>query len=586
MKNIAWALAAALNLALAACGGGGGSSGDVGGDASEEVRDADSRAEDAAPDSEPDSGPVCSGNLVLEFFGIEDGMGLETGTTLLVQARIYDSVLALPVGGLEVTFELTGSGDALLLSALAITSDQGVAAVEMSTGSVQGAEYDLAISSPCTGKVGIALHTVAPGQGSVIVHLQVAPNLTALFPVLQLEVYSSFVLPLCAAVDFNAPAGAPVKLPAGALDVELPGIKANAAHVVFGVARNSDGIVVGGGCAEGVVVLPDKTVEVDVLVEPLSLKPATAYSVELSADLVSAAGTNWVDAGKALADVVAGAPVAVGTRVVEDLEVWFPEGFPAECADADEQIQGLVDAGFGGVDTSVVDWIAAEADPMMKGLLQDVVLSGKLMVGSGELPQAYELLFTCEKLAYSGKARCRTAGCGVGTEVMADQFSLGDVKLALGQHVLTMVTDGFDSLVFPQVELTFEPGRLVLSAFTHVVLPAAGQSMALDDLFGGMYDCDKVFSGMTPQLIACLNKSPTQLAESCDSAVAEMKMDFYSKLGLLTGQQVTVASGTGQSFDDDADLEADRLEGQLSGSWTSDGTQAGEVAVGLSATKK
>ncbi len=580
-----WLVAGAC--CLAGCGGGGqGGGGGDAGDGLGEGLAADVPADPGEPDAALEIAPSCPENLVLEFFGIEDGMGLESGTTLLVQARIYDAVLAVPVAGLEVSFDLTGDGDASLAQAVAVTNDQGVAAVEMATGSQQGAQYNLTISNPCTGKVGIGLHTVAPGQGTVIVHFQISPQLAALFPTVGLEVYSSFVLPLCAAVDYNSPPGGPVKLPAGALDVELPDIKANAAHVVFGVARDPAGKVVGGGCAEGVVVLPDKTVEVDVVVDPLALQPATAYSVELSVDVVSAVGANWTDVGEALSDVVAGAPAAIGAKVVSDLQVWFPDGFPEGCADADQQIQALVDAGLAGIDTSVVDWLSSQTDPMLKSLLADVVVAGKIMVEPGDLPQQHELLLTCEKLLYSGQVTCRKAGCGVGAEALPDQFSLGDVKLALGQHVLSMETAGFDALTFPPVDIDIEPGRLLLFAFTHLVLPAAGQSMEIKDLFGGIYDCSKLLTGMSPQLVACLNKSPSQLAESCDAAVAALKTDFYGKLGALTGKQSASLSGTGQSFDDDADLAADRLEGSLSGTWTSDGVEAGNIAIGLDATAK
>jgi len=533
-----------------------------------------------------ESGPSCSESLVLEFFGIEDGMGLESGATHLVQARVYDSVMAVPVAGLPVTFELAGDGDASLAATVAVTDDQGVAGVELLTGSKQGAQYALSISNPCTGKIGITLHTVAPEQGTVIVHFQISPELAALFPNVSLEVYSSFVLQLCAAVDYNAPPGAAVKLPAGTLDVELPDVKANAATVVFGVAKDPAGKTVGGGCVDKVMVLPDKSVEITITVEPLALKPAGAYSAELSLDVVATVGDHWVDAGEALAGVVAGAPAAIGAKVNEDLAVWFPEGFPAECADAPEQIQALVDAGLAGVDTKVVDWLAQETDAMLKALLADVSVSGKLMVEPGNLPQDYELQLTCEMLAFSGKAVCRTAGCGVGTDVLPEQFSTGDVKLALGQHSLTLQTAGFDTLTFPLLDLEVEPGKLMLFAFTHVVLPAAGQSMNIDDLFGAMYDCDKVFSGMTPQLVACLNKPPTQLAESCDAAVAAMKLSFYDKFGPLTGKQVVKVSGKGQSFDDDADLTANRLEGTLAGTWASNAVEAGAATLELSATQK
>ncbi|MBM4354616.1 MAG: hypothetical protein FJ109_12655 [Deltaproteobacteria bacterium] len=586
MMKTLWALAAVLVLGACSGGNGSGTPGDVGEDTAADVATPDSRTDAAEPDQVPDTGIPCSQNLVLEFFGIEDGMGLETGANLMVQARIYDAVMAVPVAGLEVVFELTGDGDAALAATKAVTNDQGVAAIELLTGSKQGAEYNLSVSNPCTGKVGIGLHTVAPESGTVLVHFVLSPELSALFPAVSLEVYSSFVLKLCAAVDYNAPGGVSVKLPDGVLDVELPEVKANVANVVFGVASSPDGKKVGGGCLDKVLVLPDKSVEITITIEPLALIPAGAYDLELSLDAAAALGDDWVDVGEALAEVVDAAPAAVGAKVIEDLEVWFPGGFPADCADAAEQIQALVDAGFAGADTTVADWIAGEAGPMLEALLADVRISGKAMVEPGDMPQAWDLLFTVEELAWSGKVSCRKAGCGAGTEATPDQFSLGDVTLGLGQHDLALYTEGFDGLVFPPTDLAFEPGRLHLFAFTHVVLSAAGLGPSVDELFGPMVDCGKIFSGMTPQLVACLNKPPSQLAESCDAALAAMKQTFYGKFGPQAGKQVVQVSGTGQSFDDDSDLTANRLEGTLEGTWTSDGVAAGSVMLELSALQK
>ncbi len=365
-----------VGVVLIGCGGGDGdkSSGDdVVADGLGEVATVDVQ--------EPEEiAPQCpSSSWVMEFFGINDGMTIETGETMLLQARIFDSVLGETVEGAEVSFTLSGDGNAELLETTALTSELGVAAVSFSTGSDLGVVYTVEASSPCTDDQSVTLSTVAPEQGSFMITYSLSTELTETWEQLTVVAYADNTVPLCGAVDYTKPGSQGVELPAGESTIEFTQIQANAAYVVFGVAYNPEGVPVGGGCTEGVSVLPDMTTDTDVAIESLAMNPAGGYDLTVQVAAKELMAMQWLDAGAVIEQLIDESGQTIGKKVIDDILIFFPDG-PPDCGEFDAlaDIQASIDAGLENLDSANIDWLAANADQWLATLTANVIFKGKL----------------------------------------------------------------------------------------------------------------------------------------------------------------------------------------------------------------
>lgn len=552
------------------CGGGSNGTTDTGGaaDLTGDGAGLDTGRDQPPMDLIEDAGEECNDHWVLEFFGVADGMPIETGETMIIQARIYNSVLGEAVHGAKVTFSLAGDGDAGLVEEAALTNDSGIAMVHLDTGTTLDVTYTLTASNSCTGEVSVTLPTVAPEQGTFVVTYEISAALGGLWDDLDIEAYASNSIPLCGAVDYTAPGSAPVHLPADQPAVELPNVMANSAYVVFGIARNVQGKAVGGGCRDMVSVQPGRTEEVAIVLEPLALDPTGLFHLELKADLSSVLEPLWKDAGAVVDTLIAGSADAITQRAIDDILVWFPEGMP-ECGEVDiaQELADSVAAGLTDFPPGDVTWLKTNTNEMLVTLLSDVLLGGKLMVEKGGSLGVFQAVLTFEKLSYTGQIPCPQDDCSETVVFTPEQFNLGDVHLDLDQQALEFTAQGFDKLTLTPLDFPVEPGKLALFAFANIVLEQVGASNQLEKFFAGLFSCSTLMSQVSPQTIVCINKPQTFLIESCQAAVNDLDGLFYAELGALLAEQVLQAQGTFDSVDDDGDLVSDHIKGQLTGDY-------------------
>lgn len=586
MKSVGRSVLLGLVVTLmAGCGGTGG----------EDNPPVDARSEDSGPDlAAPDLGepedvkPICpSSSWVMEIFGIADGMTIETGETMVLQARIYDSVMGVTVAGAEVTFSLGGDGDAMLLETAAVTSDLGVASVNFDTGTKPGVEYTVKVANPCTAEASVTLTTVAPEQGSFLITYTLSQELTSTWEQLKVVAYASNSIPLCGAVSYTNPGSQGVELPAGESTVELTQIQANAAYVVFGVAYNADGVPVGGGCADKISVMPDKTTEAEVVIESLAMNPVGGYDLTVQVPAADLMAAKWVDAGAVAEQIVAQSGQTIGQKVLDDILIYFPEGLP-DCGEVDaaQDIQASVDAGLESIDSGNIDWLAAHADSWLSTLAANVVFKGKLMVEETGESQIWSGTWTIESMEFAGPIPCSSGDCGGMLLFLPETFGLGDVHIDLDQEIFQLVATGFADLDVETIELPIAPGKLVLFAFDNIVLKELGLPNEVAELFKATFNCSALMAAVSAQTIACINKPQSQLIESCDAAVAGMATQFYGTLSAFTAQQHLASGGKLVSQDPDNDLNVDSLSGNLEGDFVLGGATEATFILPFEAVKK
>jgi len=571
-------------LFVLACGGGGGADTPPDSTGGEGVVD-DLKPAEVVQDSGEDAGEDCPENWVLEFFAIEEGMSFETEKTITVQVRIYDSLLAVAVVGQKVSFSMEGGGDAKLGQAEAATNDQGIASVELDTGTMEGVEYTVTASNVCAGSVSLGLHSIAPEQGAIFATFTVSEELSLMWGELSIEAYANNTIPLCGAVDFTSPPGTPIKLPDGQMSVEFANALARSAYLVFGLARNADGLAVGAGCQEGVVVMPEQTTEVEVTLVPLSLDPTGKFDMTLQADLAGVLQPIWIDAGAALNDVVMNSPTTIGDSIMEHLETVLPEGIP-DCGeeDVEEAVRNSVEAGLAGYPPDDIGWLGDQADGFLQEMLSNVVFQGTLMVEEGAETGRFNAEWAYEKIVFEGDLPCFDQGCADSLEFSMDEFGLGDVALVLDKELFELQADGFDGLVIPEFQPQIVPGKVMLFAFVNVMLPAVGASNKMTELFDSMYDCGQLLSKVSPQVTVCIN-NPAALSDGCNLGVAGLKTLFYEQVAVMTGEQSIWFAGAAASTDEDGDLVADSLEGELGGEYENAGNSVAAFTFPFSAER-
>ncbi len=571
---------------LMGCGGGSG-----GGDSSvTDVRSGDGSSDLLPVDLiEPeDIPPLCpSSSWVMEFFGVTDGMTIQTGETMVLQARIFDSVLGVTVAGTEVTFSLAGNGDAELLETVAVTSELGVAAVSFATGTSLGVDYTITATNPCTAAQSVTLTTVAPEQGSFLVTYTVADELSSTWDQLKLVAFASNSIALCGAVSYTSPGSQGVTLPAGESTVEFTQIQANAAYVVFGVAYNADGVPVGGGCVEQVSVLPDKTKEATVAIESLAMNPAGGYDLTVQVAAKDLMAAQWLDAGAVSAQIVAESGETIGKKVLDDILIYFPDGLP-DCGEVDaaEDIQASIDAGLESLNKPSIDWLSAHADNWLSTLAANVVFKGKLMVEETAQEQTWSGTWTIESMEFSGPIACSTGDCAEMLTFAPETFGLGDVHIDLDQEVFQLVATGFADLDVLPFELPIAPGKLVLFAFNNIVLKELELANETAELFNETFNCSALMAQVSAQTIACINKPQSQLIESCEAAVAGMAVQFYGTLSAFKAEQHLSTSGKLLSKDDNNDLTVDVLTGNFEGDFVLGGETEATFILPFEAVKK
>jgi hypothetical protein len=570
---------AATRLAVACSGGSEDTNG--GKDSQGEVLTGDLQAGDPASEAGDSTGidaaAPCRDNLVIEFFGLEDGMAITKGANVLIQTRIYDADVAEPIPGLEVHFSLEGDGDAALVESVATTDEFGVATVNLNAGSVVDVTYKLTAANSCAGSVSVELPCVPPQFGTLAVSFTVAPDLAARWPNLLIDAYADNTVPLCGAVDFTAPPGLPLHLAQGQTTVEFKEALAGAAYIVLGIARIPGGAAVGAGCQEGVAVLPEKTTDVAVTLNPLGLDLKGQFELAVTADFAGLLAANWVGPGAKLAELMTDSANLITDGIATRLEQEFPGGLPP-CGEVDimENIKNSVLAGLGTMPPEPVAWAAVEGDEALKGILSQVVFSGPLTLEKGANAGQYDAAWEYAQVAFFGPVPCRQGDCGATVAFPADAFSLGDVHLGLEEELFPLQAEGFAQVTTPKLVPSISPGRAALFAFVNTVLPQIGSGNELDNLLAATYDCPSLLTGVSPEVTVCVNK-PAALLEGCEAGVAGIKAAFYAAMAPYLGEKKLQWVMDGQSSDVDGDLVADGIEGQLAGDYVVGGMTAGFI---------
>jgi len=573
-------LVAALAL-MVGCDGGSGGNGDPGGDTVQgDVVAQDTPAgTDSIEDFDP--GGECTVELVLELFNGASPLVLEVDREYALQARVYNPLTGDTPEGEDVTFTLTEDGDAEVLQAKATTDGFGVAAVDLSTGTQAPVVYDLRIDTPCAPGIDVVLDIQAHATGSIVLSFAVGPDVEEPGKITSFGVYVSQSGMLCAAADPASPAAdmALHTLDAGDTQLLIEDAVAGPGYTIMVVGYDSGDLPVGAGCTEGINVFAGKETTAEVTLGPLGVSPAGSYQITMTPDfgmLTAGHAPGWSGALAAGLDAV---PGDVKTAVLDGILVWMDDGvLPEQCDDVSVEIDDSVDAWAG--DNLPAAWAAGleDLDTPLQDLLTDPVFGASLAIEGGAFGAGCVGTLDIKSVAFSWTA-------GDATFMDAD-FDTGEAWLNADDSDITCDVTPANELVIDEFDLYLNPGRLLLFAFVNVVLPdAADGATSMVDLFTAHFDCAAMLSGVQQSTLTCINRPMSELVEDCEDAVYAALGGYLSLAAAVGGDQMLVVSGTSALIDDDKDLEADALDGTLTGTWILDGNENGAVTVPFTGPK-
>ncbi len=554
---------------LLGCGGGdSGSQKDAVVDPSDQSSDA---ANDVAPgDVQEDLLPPCSGSWVLEFFGVEDNMTVETGRTYPIQARMYDSATLQFVAGEPVTLELVGEGDAQLTTDQAVTDANGSVEIGLQTGSVENATYTIHVSHRCADKISLNLTTIAPEKGTFVITVEISPELQALASDLDVTLYLDNTIPYCGAFDFTKPTGVAVAVPAGQSVVEFKDALSSSTYLISAVGIDTKGLPIGGGCTEGVFVLKDRTEEVTVTLFPLDLNPVGNYDGTLTGDVFSLIPEPLRDPGKELHDLLKNSPDTIAQHILDDLAPYFPEGLPTTCnenpVDIPKEIKDSIAMGLGqNFPPAPFPAIRDDSAALLQAMLGDVNFTVTFTVQPKQGTE-YPAKLHITQIQLAGDLPCGN-DCKELLTIPFDAFTGGEVVFEWEDVESTLTTSNLEQWALPEYQVSLRPGKLFLLAFVHTVLPAYGLTDSIQDLLGPLYNCTSLVSGISFVTTTCLNKNVQFFVDSCAQAVADIRLEFYDRFGGLLAEQMLEGVFSGTMNDPNNDLKAESLDGGFSGSF-------------------
>lgn len=569
--------------ALAGCGGGGSGAGDTLVSADSEGKDA--AAEDVGlPDIQEEMKKSCSDNLVIEVFGLLEGVTLETGKEYTVQARIYDSFFKKEVPGENVVFSLVGAGDAQLLSTEAVTNEFGVAAVQLATGEISGVDYTLSVANECAGAASLTFMTGEPQQGDLVVHVTLSQEVIDMGETISLEVYLDQYSTLCAAADFADPKGALTPIPDGADTVTLTDVLSGPSYIVVVIGVDAVGQHVAAGCQEGINVAPDMTAETTVTLNPISIAPQGFYDVSFPVAFKDLLQGKWVDPAQLLETMTANLAGDISEAINQDLLPWYEEGIPEDCGAALAQIESDVAGALAGLPDAKVTKLAQDSNALLESLLESVTINAELQLDPAGDPWACNATLDVKSAKFAGQPEC-APGC---TDYTHDLFDLGEVHLQVSEAQFEFTAQGADGFIMNQFQLALSPGRFLLFAFVNIAMPEAGLDNSVDKMFNSLVDCEQLVKDIDETTMACLKFHAAQVdpQKSCENVMKELKTRFYAEFAPLTAPQHLQTSGNGKILDDDKDMKADGLDGLLVGDYMHGGLTVGPFQFPLTGVKK
>jgi hypothetical protein len=350
-------------------------------------------------------------------------------------------------------------------------------------------------------------------------------------------------------------------------------------YTIMVVGYDSEDLPVGAGCTEGINVFAGKETAAEVTLGPLGVSPAGNYQITMTPDfaaLTAGHAPGWSGALAAGLDTV---PGDVKTAVLDGILVWMDDGvLPEHCDDVGVEINDSVDAW--SVDNLPPTWAAglAALDSPLQDLLSDPVFGASLAIEGGAFGAGCVATLDIKSVDLSW---------GGATALFLDaDFDSGEAWLNADDSDLTCEVTPANELVINEFDLYLNPGRLLLFAFVNVVLPDIAEgATSMVELFTGHFDCGEMLSGVQQSTLTCINRPMSELVEDCDDAVYAALGDYLALAATAGADQKLVVSGTSALIDDDKDLEADALDGELTGTWILDGNENGTVTVPFTGPK-
>lgn len=582
MRAISAIISTLLVISLAACGSSGSDSGaDVTGPGPDVVTGQDTPGPDDIATGVDTPAPS---GLVLELFGQAPEQNTLPQQNLDIVFRLYDPTTGALIEGetVDVTLEVvtppsTGTADATLSAASAVTDVDGLAEVTLSTGTATGVVYRVVgttrgAADPAT--VRVTVGEVPTGT------LDITFNYEGDNPPQDVEVLLLNQVYVCDSFNPGAPPASPVfrlDVPLADGGVVLPEVTQSEFWVVLLVGTDAAGSVVAGGCRADVRVDADDTTEITVAMGPVGLHLPGVYAITATFDLSNAGPSDAGDLASTLTtlldDPQATLEAALKARITERIED-TATGDPTECVTTWE---GAVGAAIATATPASAGWLgpfqAIQAD--LDAALGSVSIAGEMEVTSAEGPDTYEGELTWTSMALT----FRSESLSWSVETMGS--FVYPIRLPVDPDAMAMHVDGYDDLVVDSLEMTLEPGRIAGALVTQYIMDGApGAPASLNDVSYDFFGCSDIWGALSAEATECLLRYqiPTRdFVEECEILVAaHMEPASTILLDWVVRADVASFTGTAKLYDDDQNLGTDRVEdGALSGNVTGDEVDLG-----------
>ena len=579
MTQRRWLVSASI-LMLALYGGCAGADGPPAGDSVQgDVGNQDLSGADVTEDFVPVG--ECTAELVMELFNGASPLQLEVDRDYDIQARIYDPVTGDTPKGHEVVFALTGDGDAGILQSSAVTDEFGVATVELTSGTQAPVTYDLTIDTGCAPSIQVVLEVQAHATGSILLSFSLSGDIEDPGKVDSFTVYVSQQSLLCAAADPTSPGQDMAEHTVGADDTQLliEDAVAGPGYTIMVIGYDTSDLPVGAGCTEGINVFAGKETTAEVTLGPLQISPAGSYQLTMTPDFGALTAGHAPGWSMALEAGLTEAPGDVKTAVLDGILAWMDGGvLPEQCDDVSVEIDESVDEWVSGNMPPSWAWGPGDLAAPLEDLLTDPVFGASLSIEGGAFGADCVATLDIKSLELLGPTGANL--------FLEDDFEEGEVWLKADDSEATCQVTPANELLIEEFDLHINPGRLLLFAFVNVVLPGfADGATSMVDLFTGHFDCAAMLSGVQQSTLTCINRPMGELVEDCDEAVYAALGEYLALAAVVGGEQVLVVSGAAEMTDDDKDLDADALIGELTGAWVLEGDDNGAVTIPFTGPK-
>lgn len=541
-------------------------------------------------DIEDDNRDNPIGNF-LEIILLHDTTKPETvgiSSEFTIHAKVIDYQNKSPAVNVPILYEITEKkdlegfktdGDASLESEIIYTDENGLVHNIFKSGSIPDVEYTIKLSTANAESKTIRIFVSDMPRGNISVCIDYPEESTIPPSSISNIKVSLFV------GDYSCPQLKPEgPNPTTLFDKTITdvygcttfeNIPANMHYTVFSTAKGGGACLAASGCRDGVIVLPDKTTEINLALYVLTLNPTGNYDCIDNFDFTNVVKDCAQDQGN-LAQQVCGVIAEVivffqtpGDTIIKLIKELAKQAFPSILVDA---VFGL----FGDVVADIVtDWLKNNSPQWM----QDFFKIGEDMIGiitNLELLSDMKLSklnndFTIQGTHFwKGMNLYWKIGCNPQDpnyeECGKITFSMDDLKdtkfpIDLLEGKFTAGIADFSKLILYLHKINLNYGKLILFVLNEIVIAGItnGQAHSILEAAYLWINCKSIAEGIIGEIAGIIGLSEKDVESTCKWTIDLLLGPLDAFIGSLTLDTELSLQGSGTMVDKDCDLKVDEF---------------------------